>query len=496
MPLEDEFDRIHHLRNGLKIAVLPFAKKTRVYLWLFVETGSWDGFIPASRKNPETPKIFVEWKGKSVEFRYSPGIDHGTEHMVFKGTLDPKFKTPLRIVEFFRPRNRDDEEAHSAGSYDPMFYVYNTEVEPPEVELALRFLGALTLRSLLNRNDLATQKRLGREWEKDRRAIHHEWGMGYDEMHLLNAVERTRMQMFPGHPLGYSIEGTKEDFLSLTLPEITQRYRLRYHPSNMLLVVIGGGFSPQKIKKLAEKYFRAPRRKVPKIKVPPPRISLVIPLPERIVFRPEPAVKVYMTIGFPFTLPPALSGEEISSHWLRKHLTLAVFKKVFGGRWASRTFVELREKRGIGYRHHAFLEEYPGAGALIYATHLFPDKVYPGEIWKALRLLLHIFKGFTKKPLPSPELEDAKKAVIDELGAMKETPSDLAEFICFWSRFTGKVPLLEDLKQEIETVTAEDVLRLAQEIIRPERVTAVFSGDIPDEKAQNSIRRMFGCWKV
>lgn len=489
MPVAGEFEKLIRLSSGMEIALLPFAKKTRVHIWLCVKTGSWDGYLPADKPNPELPTIsYLKENGKIETLVYRPAIDHATEHVFFKGTEDSKFRTPLQVCRYYGPKNRNDEGAYGADTSE-LAIRYYTEIQPEELEPSLRFLSALTLRSLLKRDDRTTQQKLLREREKELRVVREEKGYNNDEEVLDEVVEKNRMRMFPGHPLGYSKEGEESDFLTLTLAEMRTRYQTRYHPSNMLLIVVGGGVTRPAIKKLVGKYFRAPRRKLLKIPVPQPAIPNNLPWKERIEFSALPRKKVYLAFGFPFKLSPCQDTN--LAEWTRKHWRLMILKMLCGGRWASLPYLELREKRGIGYRHYADLEEYPGVGILTYSTHLYPEYVP-----EAIRLMLRIFKKLAVKPLPEIDFEHAKLALIDELHSIAETPGDLAEFIYFWVRHTGRVPMLEEAKKEIQAITSDGVSAVAQEVIIPERLFATFVGNLPSEKAQRAIRRMFQNWKL
>jgi len=458
-------------------------------MWLCLKTGSLDGFIPVRTSIPDDAiTCKATWQGKPITLVYHPGLDHAVEHQIFKGTSDRKYGNPYRVNKYYGPRNRDDEDAQGADTQE-MAVRYYIETEPEELEESFRFLSALTLRSLLTQQNPQVQRRLQREWEREKEIILTERGYYEDDTELV-AREETQSRMFPKHPLWYSIDGTEEDIRSITLAQIALRYKTRYHPSNMLLIVIGGGVTPALIKKLSQKYFRSPHHRVLHIPSVIPNIIQSIPAKDRIKFIPKDRELLHICLGFPYTRPTTPTSEQLPAS-IRKHHSIAVLKKVLGGRWTSRTATELREKRGIGYRHHSFRSDYPGAGSLLYSTFTFPKK---SRQWQGV--FLRILRKLATELIPELEFADAKASLIDDLEAATETPGDLAEFIFTSVRRTNRVPMFEEVKAEIRAVTREDVLAASQAIICPERLYATFVGPLPSEKDQRAIFRALKNWKL
>lgn len=490
MPIASEFRGIVRASTGLDIAVLPFEKKSRIYIWLCVRTGSHDSFIPCEgAAPPDTLTINARWQNKVHPFVYRPGLDHAVEHFVFKGTDDPRFRTAAKINDFYAPRNRDDENAHGADTAE-IAVRYYVEIEPEDLECSMRFLGALTTRPLVReqKKDPLVWRRLMREWERERKVLLEEKAFGDDDP-WLSAIDDTLRRMFPGHPISHTVDGTVEDIRSITLEEIALRHRIRYHPSNMLLIVIGGGVTAGTVKRLAERYIRVLRNDTVHISVPLPPFP-ELPMEKRVEFSRADTKKLYLALGFPFRRPSTARNENLPES-IRHFYSMRVLKKLAGGRWASLPFIELREKRGIGYRHQADLFEFPGAGSLIYSTHIFPEDAHD-----ALRVLLKIYRGLATHLPPRRDFENAKRVLVDELQAAKETPGDLAEYIYRWMRFANTVPMFEDAKKILCAITPEDVLKVTRETFVPARLYATFIGNLPSKCTQRNLLRMLRDWKL
>lgn len=486
MPIPDEYKGLATLPNGLKIAVLSFDKKTLVNVYLYVR--SFGDFVPLGGEppGPEFPVVEAELEGQPVKLALKPGVNHYTEHMLYRGLKKKKFNTARQIMTFLRPLNRDDLDSISGETRETTL-LYSIEVSKDKLEAAIEFLAELTLRPLISDPSGETREKMERAWELERRVVLEEMAYSDDDTENV-ANERVRHMMFPRHPLGLSIEGLEKNINSITLFDLANCHRLTYHPSNMVLVVSGGGSSLIGVKKLAQKYFRSRKRKPLEIVFPPPAIRKHVSINNRVEFIPAPRRKTYVAIGFPFSRP-VNQKLELMPYWVSKKYGVWVLKKVVGGRWGSRPVMDIREKYGLGYRHLSFLEEFRGVGILFYTAHLLPDGVE-----KTARLMTKIFGELVSAPLPKDELEDAKESWCAELDAGAEIPSSLADHIFTGLYFEDRVPAINEVKKKIRAVTAEDVLRVAKEILKPGRLYAVFAGNVPDEKGRQELIDILNNW--
>lgn len=490
MPVAGEFTELDETAQGMKIAVLPFAKTSRLNVILFVKAGQFDEFIPA-RLVPKKQRhlmLKTRWGRRMVELAFCPNTDHALEHLVFKGTKKTKFGTIHKIMLFYRPLDREDETGIGAETTE--FYVsYYLEWSPKNLDKALEFLAELTLRPKFLDKDPATRKRMERELEKEKGVMMEELGWNQDDL-LIRVQEEVRLKMFPGHPLGYSLGGDAKDVITTTLSQVIARHRMRYHPSNMTLMVIGGGAATSTVKRSAEKHFRAPRRKIHAIRFPAPKIRDDVPVKERVTFEATQPVKTYIGIGFPFSRP-STQKEEVSKRWLLKRYAIWLLEKSFAGRWASRPFFELREKRGIGYRYIPLREEFPDAGALTLTTHLYPEKVLP-----AMKVLLRIFRKLTTHPIGRQELEDAKKSWAQKFASDSETPAEIARFLFHELRLRGKPVMFNQITRAMKSITPQDVLAVAKEIIVPNHMIIKMDGKPPSVQDQRAIERLVENWQA
>jgi zinc protease len=186
------------------------------------------------------------------------------------------------------------------------------------------------------------------------------------------------------------------------------------------------------------------------------------PPPERArVYRQLPKQQAHLVIGFPgITL-----GDP-------DRLPLEVLSTILSGQ-GGRLFVELREKRGLAYRVSAFSIEGldPGYFAVYVATS--PDKLAVAEE----RILVELERIRERRVAPA-ELARARRYLAGSHDISLQRRSSLASSLAFnevyglgWDAHTRYARAMEE-------VTADDLVRVAQRFLDPERsVTAIVSPD-------------------
>ncbi len=135
---------------------------------------------------------------------------------------------------------------------------------------------------------------------------------------------------------------------------------------------------------------------------------------------------------------------------------MAVFNNIFGGTFMSRLFKIIREKQSLCYYCSS---DYVSTKALMYVSCGIETSNYErvrDEIFAQLKLL-------RENHVTGDELRVAKELAIKELREVNDYPAAIATF-CY-SRVIYKMDeTLESLAAKIETVTAEDVMRIALKI--------------------------------
>jgi predicted Zn-dependent peptidase len=137
---------------------------------------------------------------------------------------------------------------------------------------------------------------------------------------------------------------------------------------------------------------------------------------------------------------------------------------VLGEGMSSRLFVDIRERRGLAYGVHSSVARYLDAGAFAVGAAVDPPKT--DETIRAIRGVLSEFRA---QPIPDVELAKAKQYLKGRFLLRMEDSRAMASFLGGQELLRGKIESVDDVVQSIDTVTVEDVLRVAQDIIRDER---------------------------
>ncbi len=135
---------------------------------------------------------------------------------------------------------------------------------------------------------------------------------------------------------------------------------------------------------------------------------------------------------------------------------MTVFNNVLGGTFMSRLFKTLREKMSLCYYCSS---DYVSTKAVMYVS----CGVDVANFGKAKCEILNQLEVLQNELVSEEELKTAKDLAIKENKEVRDYPGAIATF--FYSRHIyGIEETLDSISEKIESVTAEDVLRLAKKI--------------------------------
>ncbi len=149
---------------------------------------------------------------------------------------------------------------------------------------------------------------------------------------------------------------------------------------------------------------------------------------------------------------------------------LAVLNAVLGDGMSSRLFLSVREERGLAYDISSGLIDYADAGALEVSA-----GVDPAGLREALGAILAEFERLRDELVPADELAKAKAYLSGSLELRMDETRHVASWIGGQEALHDRVLTLEEALAEIAAVTAEDVQRVASDLVRDEglRLAAV-----------------------
>ena len=167
-----------------------------------------------------------------------------------------------------------------------------------------------------------------------------------DHVHTLLAEA-----LFPGHPLGREVLGTRETVEAATRDQIAEFFGRWYRPRN-LVVVAAGDLEHERRRRGVRRHARPARGRRAARAVPPRgRRS------SRVAVLDDDTEQVHVAMGW--------RGVD---HFDDDRYALSVANQILGGGMSSRLFQQVREERGLCYSVYSWASSYGDAGtAGIYA---------------------------------------------------------------------------------------------------------------------------------
>jgi len=399
-------------------------------------------------KDRSSPVVSVQvWY--RVGSRYDPpgltGISHFLEHLMFKGTQKYKPEEYSLIIQRMGGMN-------NAFTFEDAT-VYVSEVPSFGVETVLE-MEADRLRNLKIR-DFEQEKKVVME-ERRRSVDNDPFGLLYEHL---------RAVTFLIHPYKHPIIGWMADLERMTPEDVKHHYTRYYRLDNAFLVLAGDIDLPEAIQKV-NPYFGKLKPGEHLDEKPP------LPLEEPPMYGPrevvveKPGVSPILACAYPI---PAFKSKEVGA--------LEVLSRILSSGESSRLYRSLVYEKQMATDASGDAKMYQEAGLFYFFLFPRPDTAIP-ELKKALQ---EEISRLQKSPVEPWELEKAKNQVIAEWVFGQDG--------CLYQGFfVGMCHLMDHyrrvhtLVEEVQKVTAEDVLRVAQTYLSESRRTTGTFNPLPVDR--------------
>jgi len=136
----------------------------------------------------------------------------------------------------------------------------------------------------------------------------------------------------------------------------------------------------------------------------------------------------------------------------------------------------VRERRGLAYYVGATNFSYTDAGSLFAQA-----GVDIKRIDDAITTILAELRKIAAEPMPADELEKARSFTKGRFVLELESPQGLIMFGLRREVLEGRAPDLEEILQGVDAVTAEDIQRVASEIVRDDALRLAVIGPFDDQ---------------
>ena len=402
--------------------------------------------ISVPQKNAEAVTVLVlVGTGSKYETREISGISHFLEHMYFKGT--EKRKRPIDVAEAL------DKVGGIYNAFTSQEYTgYFAKVEKSHFDLALDWVSDIFLNSTLPKEEI----------EKEKKVIIEEINMIFD--HPMAHVGYLWLKLLYGdQPAGWNIAGTKESVLGLKREQLIN-YRGKQYTAENTILCLSGDISNKNALFLSQKYFLEIKEGIPKkkLKVKERQKKPQCLLEEKKIDQTHlclgvRAFDVFHPLKYVQEILAAILGE--------------------GGMMSSRLFVEVREKLGLAYYINTVTEEDSDTGFLMTRAGVDNQRAE-----KAIATILSEYKKISLEKVPDSEIKKAKENIKGKLALFLETSDAKASFCAGQEILEKKILTLEEIFREVDKVSADDILKVAKLIFRPENLNLALIGPFKDKE--------------
>jgi predicted Zn-dependent peptidase len=365
------------------------------------------------------------------------GISHFIEHMVFKGTETRSAQEIARQIDSIGG-NMDAFTAKEC-------VCFNVKVVDEHVPIAFEVLSDLVLHPVFDTKDIA----------RERGVILEEIKMDEDSPDFL-VHEIFTQNFWKDHPLGKPILGTKETVRSFEQQVVSDHFRRRFVPGNMIISA-AGHLKHQQFVDVVEKYFGGMEATTTEFVQGPPKTSA------RIILRNKKALEqVQICIG----VPSHPIGHE-------RRYTGYILNTLLGGGMSSRLFQHVREDQGLVYAIYSELSPYRDTGCMsVYAG------CSPQNTVKVVQSVVAEFRNMKAEQISQEELDRAKAQLKGNLMLSLESStarmSNLARQEMYFDHFFD----LDEIIARVEAVTAEDLIALARDYFQTENIAVTALGNL------------------
>ena len=402
---------------------------------------------------PHTRSVTIHFfigVGSRYETEAQAGISHFIEHLCFRGT--PKRATASEISAAIEGVGG----ILNAGT-DKELTVYWAKVTKPHFSLAVDVLVDIILNAKLEPTDI----------ERERSVIIEEINMTKDSpsQQVNQLIDEL---LWPGHPLGRDIAGNKDSMSTINRDMILEYTKSQYQPDNTVVAIAGNIQHQKAVTAVSQAVAKWTQRE--------PRHGYLAyheqPNPRLLVERRD-TEQSHLCLGLPGL--PLLHP---------KRFTLDLLNVILGEGMSSRLFTEIRDKLGLAYSIHSYVDHYLDSGAVT---------VYAGVETKnlpvAIRAILEQVSRL-KEPVPEAEITKAKELAKGRLVLRLEDTNHVAGWMGGQEILTGHILSADQVVSIIDAITTDELKQLAEEIFSSDKLRLAVVGPVAADEPLTDLLQL------
>jgi len=412
------------LKNGLRIITVPQKEAKAATVLVLAKTGS------------------------KYEEREISGISHFLEHMLFKGT--EKRKEPKDVAEVL------DKVGGEYNAFTGEEYTgYYAKVDEAHFDVALDWVSDIFLNSKIP----------SKEIEKERGVIIEEINM-YDDNPMMYIDELWKTVLYGDQPAGWDVAGTKETVSKISRNQILKYIDSQYVADNVI-ICIAGKVNEKIVTEKIKKYFS--RIKTGKAKDKPKIIEN----------QTEPQIEVSFKKISQGNLALGVRGVNVFNP---DKFVLDVMAVILGGMMSSRMFIEIREKMGAAYYVRTYNSSDTDTGSLVTFAGVDNNKIN-----KVIETILKEYRKLCKVKVSDSELKKAKDYIKGKMVLGLESSDAQASFYGSQELLKNEILTIEEIFKRIDKVKSSDIMRVAKDIFKNDKLNLAVIGPFEDNKQFKEI---------
>jgi predicted Zn-dependent peptidase len=409
----------HTLSNGLRVVTAPLDHAQSVACYIMLAAGS-------------------RYEGAG-----NRGIAHFAEHMFFKGT---ERRPTARDLSMEVDKIGGEFNAFTSKEYTG----YYIRCAGEQRDTALDVLVDMLRNSKFDPEEL----------EREKGVILEEMNMYYDTPrdYVGSVYEEL---IFGSNPLGWETLGTRETIKAATRETFVDYIEEWYTPPRMVVGVagmVGDDLLPKLEELLGDLSGNGDGTPAP--------ADLPHSTEPQIALRRKESDQANICVGvpsYPLTHPDRYA--------------LQMLGTVLGTGMSSRLFLEVREQRGLAYYVYALNSAFTDAGTLVSQAGVDLNRAD-----EAVKVIADEFRKLAEERVPADELEKSRALAKGRFVLQTESPNGLMLFGLRREVLEGRAAEPEELLAGLDAVTAEDVQRVAQDVIGTNGMRLAVIGPFDDEE--------------
>jgi predicted Zn-dependent peptidase len=409
----------HQLDNGLRVVTADMPQVQSVTCMIMLAAGS----------RYETPD--------------TNGIAHFAEHMFFKGTEQ---RPTARVIGMEVDSLGGEFNAFTSKEYTGYYIKCAADYRDRALDVLV---------DMLRHSKFETD-----EIEREKGVIVEEMNMYFDTPRDFIGGLYDQL-LYGDQPLGWDVIGRKETVRAAQRETFLDYVGRWYKPERMVVGV--GGRLEGDVLATVERLLGDLR---PEETGAPPPVEIRDGDGARVTIHKKESDQAHLALGvrsYPFVHPDRYA--------------LQLLTTILGTGMSSRLFTEVRERRGLAYYVFAHNNSYTDAGSLYSQAGV--DITRADE---AVETIAREFHRIAEERVPEEELEKARALAKGRFVLRLENPQGMTMFGLSREVLEGHAVEPDEVLAGLDAVTAEDVQRVAQDVIGSNGINLALIGPFEDDK--------------